>query len=257
MLAAAYWVDDKLGLYGSYIYNALEPAVHWIYTIEGKAILQTNQGNYLLEPGHDLVFTVPCQAKIIRFDTSSLWRHLAFYFIGDWANAFFDQSIREYGNYHAIPFESPVIEDAVSIAESLIGTQNVDPHLLSGRAYAWAMQWYKAVSQYATSQPSHSQYMISSSPLLGSGQKSVTELARSLGYSERHISRMLKKMWNRTPGNILKNNRLERAKRLLRQPGTRVSDIAIQVGYNSPSSFIRAFKRAYGSTPHQYASNID
>ncbi|WOO41547.1 AraC family transcriptional regulator [Rubellicoccus peritrichatus] len=253
---AAYWIDDGVGVYGSYIYNALEPAVHWIYTLEGNALLETNNGTHLLQPGHSLAFTVPCQAKIIRAEPEMLWKHLVFYFHGEWAIDFFDSSIREYGNYHALDPNGAVIREAINLIDELVAGHLTNQHMISAKGYSWSIKWHEGLSSIFDEHAAEKKHLISSSPLLGSGQKSVNELAQSLGYSERHISRMLKKMWNKTPGKILKNNRLEKAKRLLGQPGLQVSEIAKQVGYKNSSSFIRAFKRAYGKTPRQFANSI-
>jgi len=46
--------------------------------------------------------------------------------------------------------------------------------------------------------------------------------------------------------------RLEHARRLLREPGTRVNQVATALGYADPSSFSRAFRRWTGMAPRGY-----
>jgi AraC-like DNA-binding protein len=50
----------------------------------------------------------------------------------------------------------------------------------------------------------------------------------------------------------MRRARLEEAARLLRQTGLPVQDVADQVGYRSPTAFIRAFGRQYGCPPLRY-----
>lgn len=46
--------------------------------------------------------------------------------------------------------------------------------------------------------------------------------------------------------------RMRRAAALLQNGPESLAEIADRLGYCSASSFIRAFKRAYGMTPHAY-----
>jgi AraC family transcriptional regulator len=46
--------------------------------------------------------------------------------------------------------------------------------------------------------------------------------------------------------------RLEQARRLLREPKARITDIALAVGYQTPSAFAAAFRRHTGTTPSDY-----
>ena len=46
--------------------------------------------------------------------------------------------------------------------------------------------------------------------------------------------------------------RLERAKELLRTTGMRLSDIAMEIGYNEPNYFSHVFRKTVGVTPKEY-----
>jgi two-component system response regulator YesN len=46
--------------------------------------------------------------------------------------------------------------------------------------------------------------------------------------------------------------RIERAKELLRSTDMRLSDIAMEIGYNEPNYFSHVFRKVEGITPKEY-----
>jgi len=87
---------------------------------------------------------------------------------------------------------------------------------------------------------------------------SVTEasLCAAVGTSERSLRRAFvseaKMPWRR----YLHESRLLRAMTLLAQPGGTVLSISLDVGFESTSGFIRAFRRHTGETPHAYRRRV-
>jgi AraC-like DNA-binding protein len=51
--------------------------------------------------------------------------------------------------------------------------------------------------------------------------------------------------------------RLERAKTLLGEQGTRPTEVAQTVGFESAAHFSREFKRRYGTPPSRYRERAD
>lgn len=82
---------------------------------------------------------------------------------------------------------------------------------------------------------------------------SLEECSRSLGLSERSISRLFLQQTGLTFRLWRQRLRLLSALPLLEQ-GTRVTDVAIACGYESMSSFIAAFRDQLGITPGEYLS---
>lgn len=84
-----------------------------------------------------------------------------------------------------------------------------------------------------------------------SDETSVEEWSRSVGASERTIIRLFPEETGMTYSRWKQQARLMAAVRLLAE-GCHVTDIALQLGYESPSAFSAMFRRALGMTPTEY-----
>ncbi|MDJ0836749.1 MAG: two-component regulator propeller domain-containing protein [Acidobacteriota bacterium] len=82
----------------------------------------------------------------------------------------------------------------------------------------------------------------------------VNELAVELGLSRRQLHRKLTAITAKTPFEILRGIRLDRAAQLLRQNTDQVSQIAYRVGFSQTKHFSKLFREAYGQTPSEYAA---
>ncbi|MBK8504774.1 MAG: response regulator [Saprospiraceae bacterium] len=77
---------------------------------------------------------------------------------------------------------------------------------------------------------------------------SVTELGQELGLSRSQLYRKLDALTGYAPNEIIRNMRLERAKKLLEQRAGTVSEIAYLCGFNTPAYFIKCFREHFGAT---------
>ena len=84
----------------------------------------------------------------------------------------------------------------------------------------------------------------------------LEDLSERYNFHPVHIIRCMKKDYNMTPIQALNKIRLEKAKELLVTTTCTVNTISEQVGFQSPSYFIRQFKKAYNTTPAEYRLNI-
>ena len=82
------------------------------------------------------------------------------------------------------------------------------------------------------------------------GDVSYEEAARLAATSVYHYQRMFSYMADITLGEYIRRRRLSRAAEDL-QRGGKVIDIAMKYGYESPTSFTRAFKAVHGINPSQ------
>jgi AraC family transcriptional regulator len=79
----------------------------------------------------------------------------------------------------------------------------------------------------------------------------VEELARTVGMSRFHFSRLFREQVGRSPYQHLLATRLDSAARLLRARECNVTEAALTVGFQDLSRFSQAFRRHLGCSPNQ------
>ncbi len=70
------------------------------------------------------------------------------------------------------------------------------------------------------------------------------------------FKRKFQKLYNTSPGKWLSDKRLDFAGHLLKTTDKSVNVVGFECGFEDPSSFIRAFKKRFSSTPLQYRDSI-
>jgi len=80
----------------------------------------------------------------------------------------------------------------------------------------------------------------------------LSDIASKSGLSLRNFNRLFLQETGLTPKDFLILKRVEKAKTLLRETRMTVTDIALEVGYNSLSKFIATFKRIEGILPSDF-----
>ena len=77
----------------------------------------------------------------------------------------------------------------------------------------------------------------------------ISELSRLCCINEFKLKKGFKTVFSQTVFEVLRKERMARAKWLMEEGGHSVSNAAYEVGYSSVSKFIAAFKGEYGTTP--------
>lgn len=75
------------------------------------------------------------------------------------------------------------------------------------------------------------------------------ELAEIFGKTRRHLERIFKSVMQETPKSYYLGLRLEEARNLLSETSMSVLEVAVATGFNSRSSFSKAYKTRYGKSP--------
>ena len=83
----------------------------------------------------------------------------------------------------------------------------------------------------------------------------LPNLARLLDMSQFHFSRLFKQSLGISPYQYLLQQRVERAKQLLKNTDRLITDIAFACGFNSHSHLSKQFKQLTGMTPKAYRSS--
>jgi len=83
-------------------------------------------------------------------------------------------------------------------------------------------------------------------------ETSLTELAQLLDLSRYHFLKMFKQSTGFTPHQYLLECRIQHAAVLLQNPQFSVAEIAVRVGFATPSHFTYHFHKRMGATPKAY-----
>lgn len=83
-------------------------------------------------------------------------------------------------------------------------------------------------------------------------QITLAHIAKEFGYSRYFISRIFSKKIGCSFNAYLNTLRIEFAENLLRNSNQSIDEICFQAGFNSQSSFYRAFKEICGTSPKRY-----
>jgi len=82
-------------------------------------------------------------------------------------------------------------------------------------------------------------------------------LANEAALSDFHFHRIFKALKNEAIGGYITRLRLEATARLLRYTALTIEEIAFNIGYETPASLSKAFKKQYGISPTEYRTNKD
>jgi transcriptional regulator GlxA family with amidase domain len=80
----------------------------------------------------------------------------------------------------------------------------------------------------------------------------LERLASEFNLSKSHLQHLFKEQTGLRLGHIIIEQRLDRAAELLKSTNMRIKEIAVAVGYEHTSSFIRAFERRFMQAPQAY-----
>jgi AraC-like DNA-binding protein len=80
----------------------------------------------------------------------------------------------------------------------------------------------------------------------------VPQVAREIGMSQFHFTRLFKAVFGETPKQCQLDARLEKAKHVLLATETPITDISMEAGFSSLGTFSYVFARRVGMTPTTY-----
>jgi len=85
---------------------------------------------------------------------------------------------------------------------------------------------------------------------------SLDEMAQSVALSTAHFARMFRKSTGQTPHQFVTRQRMQRAKEMLRAPGTRVLDVAVACGFKTQQHFAQVFRDVCRVSPTEYRQDF-
>ena len=83
----------------------------------------------------------------------------------------------------------------------------------------------------------------------------VDQLADALGISRSSLNRRMRDTLKTTANHYIRDIRILKAEELLRSSSMQVNEICYKVGFQTPSYFIKCFRKKYGKSPNEYANS--
>jgi len=83
----------------------------------------------------------------------------------------------------------------------------------------------------------------------------LDDISNKIGISKSHIVRLFREKFNTTFSKYIASLRIAEAKRLLSTTDKSITDISVEVGFNTIRSFNRTFLSVTGTSPSKYKSN--
>lgn len=88
------------------------------------------------------------------------------------------------------------------------------------------------------------------------GRVALRVIAKEVGMSYFHFSRAFKQSMGMNPTNYIAERRIERAKKLMQETDSPISEIALRSGFSSQSHFTTCFRRLAGVTPRSFRQGM-
>ncbi len=236
----------------SFFINAPDPEGCWLITLAGHGYYKKDQQRHLLHPGRVIAIRKPDQGALLADPKGLPWNFLYINLSGAPALSILDYVIHKFGHFQTLSLQSPAVQKAIGIVNALRQQPARPAHEWSALTFDWLNSWWIEVEKSSPSLSTALQDPPSQSSGTQYNPASIKDLAEQMGYSRAYLTRKLKEQWGETPGKVLRKSRLDEGARLLRTTNLKVSDIAIQVGFSTSTSFVRAFNRTYGVSPLVY-----
>lgn len=162
-----------------------------------------------------------------------------------------------------LPNRSQVVTIS-ELLQALLGSAiDIDSHYQADTREAWLVELIldelrqlTALADFEVPQPTLPEYQAICDKIRQrlSHQWSLADVAQLLAISERTVSRQFTAQTGLSFVEWLRRLRLQHSLELLLQ-GQSVVDVALAVGYDSPSAFSTAFKQRIGVSPSQYVAH--
>jgi AraC family transcriptional regulator len=88
------------------------------------------------------------------------------------------------------------------------------------------------------------------------GETRLDRVASEACLSPYHFHRLFREVFGETPNKYLQRRRLANARQLLRSTDRTITEICLEIGFDSMTSFSALFRRIYGCSPRKYRFSL-
>lgn len=138
------------------------------------------------------------------------------------------------------------ISNLLANRERLVEAFRISPHILTSATVTLSKTdetFVKTVHEVINSNMSNVEF-------------NQDDFSSLLNMSKSSLYRKIKGLFDVTPNDFIRINRVKKAARLFEEGNDRVTEVCYLVGFNSPSYFSKCFHRQFGMTPTDYIESI-
>ncbi len=241
-------------------WRSVDPLCLFDLTLEGRGVFQDADGEHEMLPGR--AFLCLRNDPQVKYyyppEGRGTWRFLWICFSGGGAKEMLQALIERHGPICEMPLDSGLVRSILSLRSSSEGMETVSP-AASGKM---AMDLLSAIegAMLLKGNPEASKDELASKAqrlaleTLESGA-SVSAVAKALGVSREHLSRVFRERTGVSFGAWLLKQKALHASRLLKDSRLSCKELAWRLGYKSPANFSRAFLKETGMSPAQFRAS--
>ncbi|BDI30092.1 hypothetical protein CCAX7_21430 [Capsulimonas corticalis] len=237
---------------------------YFCYTLAGAGGITDASGSYVIQAGEAFLVETnnPLASYYYPPEATEPWRFLAFAFHGLQAHVMVRALLQKYGPIYRLPRESRIIQ-------RLMGYEG--PQYTPGQTHIHQTQLYEAVelvtelimaltaSRQSGEDTDQSQDLVQQAVAIITADQSadlrVSDVARQIGVSREHLSRLFHSRVGKSPRTFLMEQKIQRACLLLKETNLPIKTIAERLGYTAYPNFSNAFQQLVSMTPREYRRN--
>jgi len=226
-------------------------------TLKGEGAVRVRNKVYTLPPG---------KAYLIRDDDEDVAYYYPGHGEGDWIFLWFgfqgpcvERIVRDINERYGYVFELPLDKGVVRYIESMRSMRGTVQALSPTAGAKMVMDVLSGlgdvIERPQLERPNVELVKAAQELIISRLEEgvSIADVAARMGVSREHLSRVFKEQTGLSPLEYANAERMRMAARIISVEGVSCKELAGRLGYESPSSFGRAFRRRYGMSPGQRA----
>ena len=222
-----------------------------IYVVKGKVKCTINNTEYILNAG-DYGLCLPYDIHSYLPNSDTLY----------WVGVFSEDYVRLYAKHIqgksplGFTFKCPESTDQL-LQSTLISEHTPSIYILKACLYAVCDAFLNEINFTDDAKNKNTNIILIAEYVCENHTKNITlkDISELLGYDYNYVSRYFHSAFNMSFTNFLNIYRLETAIRLLEETDKKITDIALESGFQSVRSFNNTFKRYTGVSPSEWRGN--
>ncbi|QHI68552.1 AraC family transcriptional regulator [Tichowtungia aerotolerans] len=218
------------------------------YTMSGSAVFRDEDGERILKPGTGFLvpFGSPTSYWLPRdMEWEWIWVSVQSRELYRWGEAL----VAEQGYCFELPPDTGAVPQLAGLLADRFAGKPLDAEEVSARAYRFFMEIPRTLRAGGKPGGVAERALALIETCFCDPSFNVSELARRLGVSRAHFTRLFAAENGEPPGKTIETRRLQNARELAALSELSVKEICFSSGYRNVSHFCAQFKKRFGCTP--------